>query len=84
MAPLFLTKIDALGNILWSKEYYSGHSYFPTYQAQQTKDHGFILYGISCDGDYLDGETDIYDFYFTYFKTDSVGNIKWTKKPIFR
>jgi len=67
----YLVKLDSSGNISWTKTY--GNSGLETGSAvQQTTDGGYIL----------SGEIDSYgagngDFYL--IKTDSTGNVVWTK-----
>ncbi len=68
---IFLSKIDMNGNLLWSKSY--GSIYEDVgYSVKQTYDKGYILAGYTFG--YGAGQ---YDGYL--IKTDSVGNIIWTK-----
>ena len=60
------------------KKYGLKYGFYPTFQAQQTKDRGYILYGIYSDGNTDEyGYLDLFNYYFSYFKTDSIGNMKW-------
>jgi hypothetical protein len=61
-----LTKLDASGNILWTKTYAKGQGY----SVQQTADGGFI--GVGFAESLL--STDVY-----LFKTTSNGNLLWSK-----
>jgi hypothetical protein len=67
----FLMKIDSLGNIVWSKSYGTTNGEYG-YFAQQTKDKGFIITGT---GQSITGGWDAF-----LIKTDSIGNLSWTKK----
>ena len=67
----YLVKLNATGNLMWSKTY-GGSSLEIGSAVQQTTDGGFIL----------TGQIDSYgagagDFYL--IKTDSIGNVTWTK-----
>lgn len=68
---IFLSKIDINGNLLWSKSY--GSIYEDVgYSVKQTYDNGYILAGYTFG--YGAGQYDAY-----LIKTDSIGNIIWTK-----
>jgi Secretion system C-terminal sorting domain len=67
----YLIKTDANGDTLWTKTY-GGINYEKAQDVQQTTDGGFIIIGITTSfgaGDW--------DFYLV--KTDSTGNMVWTK-----
>jgi hypothetical protein len=64
---VYLTKIDSLGNGLWSRTY-GGNGIDDGYCVRRTADDGFILVG--CTSSYGAGFRDIY-----IIKTDSLGNV---------
>lgn len=67
----YLIKMDAQGNVLWSKTY-GGASYEEGYSMAQTADSGFVLAGYT--ESFGSGQSDL-----LLIKTDSLGNINWTK-----
>jgi hypothetical protein len=67
----YLIKTDAHGNEQWSKTY-GGNNYDGAYSAQQTRDGGYILAGITQS--FGAGESDVY-----LIKTDEHGNEQWSK-----
>lgn len=63
--PMWLFKVDSLGNLLWTKRYgLNGTN--DAYQVKQTTDGGYILVGITNT--------------FVLIKTNSTGDTLWTKK----
>ena len=73
-----LTKYDAHGNILWSKSF-GELPYESIRNITLTEDGGFLLGGISAS---FDNETDTTKRVppdYSIFKTDSLGNIQWSK-----
>jgi hypothetical protein len=70
-AGRYVLKIDANGNILWSKNY--GDEYGLFYSIQPTVDDGYILAGESF-GNYSNGD----DAWIV--KIDGSGNVIWQKK----
>lgn len=62
----YLTKIDLDGNILWTKSIAAGSW---ASSIQQTFDKGYIITGYAVVGDY----------HICLVKTDSVGNVVWSK-----
>jgi hypothetical protein len=66
----FLLKTDLNGNIIWQKNY-SKHNYSIFLNASQTADSGLILCGQLDSGSY--------DYSLLLMKTDSSGNLLWTK-----
>ena len=68
----YLTKLDNQGDTLWKKTF-NTDSLENTVSVEQTTDGGYIITGFSCNSiNYSD-----YIPYLT--KTDSLGNILWTK-----
>jgi hypothetical protein len=68
----YLTKLDNQGDTLWKKTF-NTDSLVSAISVQQTTDGGYIIMGHSSNSP---NETD----YITYLtKTDSLGNILWTK-----
>lgn len=68
---MVLIKLDALGNIQWSKEYGSTVADYGLY-VQQTNDGGYILTGFLSGLGF--GATDV-----ALIKTDALGNTQWKK-----
>jgi len=68
-----LTKTDSMGNIQWAK-IYTAVMGSPAY-GQQTADRGYIISGLTAQ--YASGGP--LDRDLVLIKTDSVGNIQWTK-----
>ena len=67
-----LIKIDSSGSVIWSMSYDMGfYDNFET--VSQTSDGGFIL------GGYVTHDTIHYESSFFLLKTDSIGNIQWSK-----
>ncbi len=65
---VMLLKLDASGNLQWSRVYTAGYGLF----VQQTSDGGFILSGFSAAGAF--GGNDV-----ILIKTDANGNTQWIK-----
>ncbi|MFN8299946.1 MAG: SpoIID/LytB domain-containing protein [Chitinophagales bacterium] len=65
-----LVKVDAAGNVQWSKRYSnpSGIDGFFPFQVSQTQDGGYFVSGMSSAN------------YGCWFKTDGSGNLIWSKK----
>jgi hypothetical protein len=78
---MWLIKIDASGNLLWSKCYGSGNNGTEGLSVANTPDHGFILLGATngtgADVPFHYGGTFSIDWLVV--KTDSVGNKQWSK-----
>ncbi len=70
VSNIFLTKTDAVGNLLWSISFTDGAGAIRGYDAQQTTDKGCILTGQV----YTPSSTNVF-----LLKADSIGNIQWTK-----
>lgn len=73
---VILIKIDSIGNIGWTKTFGGpdndyGHSVF------QDTDNGFIISGETTSFGNFGGTSNYEDFYL--IKTDSLGNLLWTK-----
>ncbi len=68
---VFLIKTDALGNMIWNKTY-GGSNDDWGYCVSSTLDHGYIISGHT----YSFGQGD-YDILL--LKTDSIGNLQWSK-----
>lgn len=68
---VYLIKTDTLGNILWTKTY-GGTIYDGGYCVRQTNDGGFIIVGQT-------GSFGVMDVDVFLIKTDSIGNLLWTK-----
>lgn len=67
----YLIKIDAIGDTIWSKRYFSNNNFTDYgYSVQQTSDGGFILTGRA-------NTLGVEDLYL--IKTDSLGNTIWVK-----
>lgn len=66
-----LTKTDSLGNTQWVRRY-GGVGIEDAFSAQQTSDNGYIIAGLTSS--FGQGKQDVY-----VVKTDSVGNIEWTR-----
>jgi hypothetical protein len=69
-----LSKLDANGNITWSKQYIRSDSaqVLLPFSVQQTSDSGYILAGYTPDND-------PYTYGALLLKTDISGNVQWTK-----
>jgi hypothetical protein len=68
---MYLTKIDSTGNLLWTKTYGGTSAEYGIF-AIETNDGGFIIAG------YTQVSAGYYDIYIV--KTDSAGNLAWSKK----
>ncbi len=68
---MYLLKVDANGNLLWTHTY-GGVNSDEGYSVEQTTDYGYILCGRTKS--FGAGNMDIY-----LIKTDIVGNVAWTK-----
>ncbi|HVA99076.1 MAG TPA: T9SS type A sorting domain-containing protein [Bacteroidia bacterium] len=68
---VYLFKLDSLGNVKWQKTYGSTNVDMG-FSVHQTQDSGFIIAGYT--NSFGAGG---YDFYL--IKTDSIGNLQWTK-----
>ncbi|MBK5283997.1 MAG: hypothetical protein JJE25_01215, partial [Bacteroidia bacterium] len=68
---IFLLKTDTSGNVIWSKTY-GGIGTEGAYTGMQTSDGGYIVTGGT--GSFGAGNMDIY-----LVKTDSAGNLLWSK-----
>jgi len=68
---VYLLKTDSTGNLLWSKTY-SGTNSDGARSVQQTLDGGFIIAGSAFSNGLFYSE-------FYLLKTDSIGNLQWTK-----
>ena len=74
---LYLIRIDAIGDTLWTQTYSYGYGR----SVQETMDGGFIIAG-SCDSDiisYSGGDAISYFSDVYLIKTDAAGDIVWTK-----
>lgn len=71
MHDVYLLKLDVSGNIDWAKTY-GGASNDYGYSGEQTSDGGYIIIGETQS--FGNGGDDVY-----LIKTDSVGDIVWTK-----
>ncbi len=71
LSDIYLAKTDALGTLLWSKQY-GGDSTDFGYDVQTTTDGGFIIVGSTTSGL---ASQQVY-----LVKTDSAGTIEWEKK----
>lgn len=69
---VYLIKMDADGNDVWSKTFGSGHGY----SVQQTADDGYIIVG---DSERFDASLDSYLYDIYLIKTDADGNEIWSK-----
>lgn len=69
-----LIRTDSIGNLLWTKKYYApfGDDVLG-YSVQQTMEGGYIISGVIVTG-FGQGPSYIY-----LIKTDSTGNLTWTK-----
>lgn len=73
----YLQKMSASGNIIWTKAYKSVYNIFDEgYSVAETSDKGFILTGITHVP--VNISASINHIYLV--KTDSLGNLTWTKK----
>jgi hypothetical protein len=70
-ADVYLVKTDALGNLLWAKNY-GGSGFDRGCSVQQTEDAGYIITGTT--NSFGAGMTDIY-----LIKTDINGSMLWSK-----
>ena len=67
----FITKFDANGNELWTKNSFDGTDVVIFFKVQQTSDGGYIIAGNTTNTDpWLD---------FLLMKVSSVGNVEWVK-----
>lgn len=73
-SDIFLLKTDSSGNIKWSKTY-GGLGDDRSYTIQQTSDLGYVFGGSTSS--FKDSGSYNQDFYL--LKTDSLGNLKWSK-----
>ncbi len=72
-SEVYLMKIDALGDIIWSKTYtYNDYSWGKAYSVQKTNDGGYIL-----AGDIWRSDVENYDFFLA--KVNSDGDAQWTR-----
>jgi len=69
---IYLIKTNANGNLLWSKALGGTNQYNDGYSVRQTFDKGYIVTGYSNGFGDLNGDAYL-------FKTDSSGNVLWTK-----
>ncbi|MEO0228207.1 MAG: T9SS type A sorting domain-containing protein [candidate division WOR-3 bacterium] len=69
---VLLFKVDAYGNTLWGKMYYTSYWYNYGYCVRQTSDQGYIVVGATqfTQG----GQFDVY-----LIKTDADGNMLWSR-----
>ena len=70
-SDVYLIKIDADGDALWTKTY-GGKSFDYSYSIQHTSDSGFIITGYTSS--FGAGDPDVY-----LIKTDAAGDTLWTK-----
>lgn len=75
ITKVFLIKTDSIGNTLWSKAFDGGYGSFG-YSVNQTIDNGYILAGTV----YVSVGTLSVINHIYLIKTDSVGNLTWSKK----
>jgi hypothetical protein len=68
---IYLVKIDALGNILWTRTY-GGYGNEYAYSMQQTTDNGYVIAGMTTS--YGAGNDDYY-----LVRIDSQGDTLWTR-----
>ncbi len=68
---IYIVKTDGSGNLLWSKDFGSNDGMDMANSIQQTADKGYIITGVTMGPAF--GE------FATLLKTDSTGNIVWTK-----
>ena len=71
-ASFWLLVVDTAGNELINKHYGTGQNYLWT--GRQTEDNGYIMTGYKSGGIYGGSQELI------LFKTDSAGNLQWTKE----
>ena len=71
MRDFYLVSTDFIGDTLWTRKY-GGSAYEEAYSIQETVDSGYILAGYTVS--YGAGGRDFY-----IVKTDSGGNVLWTK-----
>ena len=71
-----LNRIDSLGSILWRKYYGSGNVNFLPSDVSVTSDRGYIIGA----GFYPSNGSSTQDNDPYLIKTDSLGNVQWTKK----
>jgi len=70
-ADVWLLKTDRLGDTIWTKTY-GGAGSDAGYSVKETQDNGFVIVGTTTS--FGQGESDLW-----FIKTDSVGNIIWSK-----
>ncbi|MEP7170578.1 MAG: hypothetical protein ABI855_14505, partial [Bacteroidota bacterium] len=71
-SDFYLVRTDSMGNLLWAKSY-GGIDSDNGNAVIETKDHGFIALGITFSFNSPGGD-------LLVIKTDSLGNIEWSKK----
>ena len=78
-SSMFLMKIDAFGDSLWTRSYPPLNGSTAAYAAHPTPDGGFILAGEHYEGSVEQGNT-----YPVVVKTDANGEEEWTKEYLNR
>ncbi len=77
---LFLRKTDSLGNLIWTRTYHYSDSLTREASGIDTcKDGGYILCAYEKDTNTNYSKINCWDGKIMIMKTDSGGNIKWTK-----
>jgi hypothetical protein len=71
---MHLLKTDSLGNLLWARNYSESTCASQGFSVQLTADNGFVIAGFISDCLNTNDE----DFYLV--KTDSIGNLLWSKR----
>ena len=69
---IYLIKTDALGNLKWTKSFGGAVAISDGYSIQQTTDKGYIITGYTNSFGEPNGDAFL-------IKTDSIGNMAWTK-----
>lgn len=70
---IYLIRLDASGNLLWTKYYYGENGYSYGCSIVQSADNGLVISGFTSAFSTLN-DNDVY-----VFKTDSIGNLQWTR-----
>jgi hypothetical protein len=70
-SAIWLIKTDSIGDSIWTKIIWENNGLNSSYSVQQTQDDGYIIVGFT--------EISIYNWDILLVRTDSSGNILWTK-----